>query len=103
MPQGSDGRRPTARAKGKVEMHETLYHFHAPETELEANAWLLNFLLRYNHMCSGSTTVDVWLANSGRFGLTLCDNSLGGRLMLSANGLKLADNGSTTAQPAHAC
>jgi hypothetical protein len=58
MPQGSDGRRPTARAKGKVErpfrtvkeMHETLYHFHAPETELEANAWLLNFLLRYNHM-----------------------------------------------------
>jgi hypothetical protein len=58
MPQGSDGRRPTARAKGKIErpfrtvkeMHETLYHFHAPETELEANAWLLNFLLRYNHM-----------------------------------------------------
>jgi hypothetical protein len=58
MPQGSDGRRPTARAKGKVErpfrtvkeMHETLYHFHAPQTELEANAWLLNFLLRYNHM-----------------------------------------------------
>ncbi|HZB99974.1 MAG TPA: IS481 family transposase, partial [Gammaproteobacteria bacterium] len=58
MPQGSDGRRPTARAKGKVErpfrtvkeMHETLYHFHVPETELEANAWLLNFLLRYNHM-----------------------------------------------------
>jgi hypothetical protein len=58
MPQGSDGRRPTARAKGKVErpfrsvkeMHETLYHFHAPQTEEEANAWLLNFLLRYNHM-----------------------------------------------------
>jgi hypothetical protein len=38
MPRGSDGRRVTARAKGKVErpfrtvkeMHETLYHFHEP-------------------------------------------------------------------------
>jgi hypothetical protein len=36
MPDGSDGRRPTARSKGKVERpfrtvkeaHETLYHFH---------------------------------------------------------------------------
>jgi type II secretory pathway predicted ATPase ExeA len=46
LPQGKDGRRVTARAKGKVErpfrtvkeMHETLYHLHAPETEAEANA-----------------------------------------------------------------
>lgn len=44
MPAGSDGRRTTARAKGKVERpfrtvkdaHETLYHFHQPETEEEA-------------------------------------------------------------------
>lgn len=41
QPKGSDGTRVTARAKGKVErpfrsvkeMHETLYHLHAPETE----------------------------------------------------------------------
>ncbi len=45
LPQGKDGRRVTARSKGKVErpfrtvkeMHETLYHLHAPETEAEAN------------------------------------------------------------------
>jgi hypothetical protein len=44
MPAGSDGRRTTARAKGKVERpfrtvkdaHETLYHFHEPETRLGA-------------------------------------------------------------------
>ncbi|NCA90171.1 MAG: transposase [Gammaproteobacteria bacterium] len=58
LPRDSDGRRPTARAKGKVErpfrsvkeMHETLYHLHAPETEAEANAWLLRFLIHYNGM-----------------------------------------------------
>jgi hypothetical protein len=74
MPQGSDGRRTTARAKGKVErpfrtvkeMHETLYHFHAPTTEMEANAWLLNFLLRYNHMQHRSephSRFEDWLEN----------------------------------------
>ncbi len=58
MPAGKDGRRTTARAKGKVErpfrsvkdMHETLYHFHKPQTEEEGNAWLLNYLVRYNEM-----------------------------------------------------
>lgn len=41
MPRGTDGRRTAARSKGKVERpfrtvkeaHETLYHFHKPETE----------------------------------------------------------------------
>src|SRR3984893_1501729 len=46
LPQGKDGRRVTARSKGKVErpfrtvkeeMHETLYHFHEPKDEEEAN------------------------------------------------------------------
>jgi hypothetical protein len=45
MPAGKDGRRTTARSKGKVERafrtikeaHETLYHFHKPETERQAN------------------------------------------------------------------
>ncbi len=62
LPAGKDGRRVTARSKGKVErpfrtvkeMHETLYHFHEPETEEEANAWLMNFLLRYNAMAHRS-------------------------------------------------
>ncbi len=43
MPKDSDGRRVTARSKGKVERpfrtvkeaHETLYHFHQPENEAE--------------------------------------------------------------------
>ena len=56
MPKGSDGRRVTARSKGKVERpfrtvkeaHETLYHFHQPETETEANQWLHKYLLNYN-------------------------------------------------------
>ena len=30
------------------EAHETLYHFHKPETEAEANAWPANFVSRYN-------------------------------------------------------
>lgn len=54
MPRGSDGRRTTARSKGKVERpfrtikeaHETLYHFHKPETEAEANRWLANYMTR---------------------------------------------------------
>jgi hypothetical protein len=56
LPRDHDGRRTTARSKGKVERpfrtvkeaHETLYHFHQPQTEAEANAWLFNYLLRYN-------------------------------------------------------
>jgi hypothetical protein len=52
-PRGSDGRCVTARAKGKVErpfrtvkeMHETLYHFHAPTTEEEAKVARQNKLL----------------------------------------------------------
>ena len=56
MPKGSDGRRVTARAKGKVERpfrtvkeaHETLYHFHTPRDEAEANLWLRRYLARYN-------------------------------------------------------
>ncbi|HCS65963.1 MAG TPA: IS481 family transposase [Cellvibrio sp.] len=58
MPRNTDGRRTTARAKGKVErsfrtikdMFETLYHFHEPETLDEANEWLRQYLIRYNQM-----------------------------------------------------
>jgi hypothetical protein len=74
MPAGSDGRRVTARAKGKVErpfrtvkeMHETLYHFHEPQDEAEANAWLLNYLIRYNageHRYEPHSRLEDWLQN----------------------------------------
>jgi hypothetical protein len=80
LPRGHDGRRTTARAKGKVErpfrtvkeMHETLYHFHEPQSEDEANAWLLNFLVRYNEMPHRSGThsrVDDWLQHLPAEGL----------------------------------
>lgn len=80
MPAGSDGRRPTARAKGKVERpfrtvkeaHETLYHFHKPETEAEANAWLVNFVNRYNekpHRHEPHSRIEDWLANIPESGI----------------------------------
>ena len=58
MPKGSDGRRTTARSKGKVERSfrtikdtfETLYHFHQPESLEEANEWFRQYLIRYNQM-----------------------------------------------------
>jgi hypothetical protein len=74
MPAGSDGRRTTARAKGKVERpfrtvkeaHETLYHFHQPETEAEANRWLARFITTYNrgdHRSEPHSRLDDWLAH----------------------------------------
>mgnify|MGYP003941001759 CR=1 FL=1 len=55
VPAGKEGTRVTARSKGKVERpfrtvkeaYETLYHFHKPETEAQANEWLFHYLLRY--------------------------------------------------------
>jgi len=72
VPRGHDGRRTTARAKGKVERpfrtvkeaHETLYHFHEPQTEAEANAWLFNYLLRYNdspHRSASHSRMEDWI------------------------------------------
>jgi hypothetical protein len=80
LPAGRDGRRPTARSKGKVErpfrtvkeMHETLYHFHEPQTEAEANAWLLNFLVRYNgmqHRAEEHSRMEDWLTHLPPSGL----------------------------------
>jgi len=85
MPQRKDSRKATARAKGKVErpfrtvkeMHETLFHFHKPETEREANDWLLRFLVRYNgmqHRSEPHSRLDDWLANQPEEGLrAMCD------------------------------
>jgi hypothetical protein len=80
MPAGSDGNRVTARAKGKVERpfrtvkeaHETLYHFHKPATEAEANAWLANYVSRYNdkpHRREAHSRAEDWLANLPEPGL----------------------------------
>ncbi len=74
LPAGKDGRRVTARSKGKVErpfrtvkeVHEVLYHFHKPESETEANQWLMNYLLSYNqqkHRAEDHSRVEDWLAN----------------------------------------
>ena len=72
LPRDHDGRRTTARAKGKVERpfrtvkeaHETLYHFHQPQTEAEANAWLFNYVLRYNdrpHRSEPHSRLEDWV------------------------------------------
>jgi hypothetical protein len=74
MPKGKDGRRTTARAKGKVErpfrtikeLHETLYHFHKPKDEEEANQWLINFVLRENereHRIESHSRIEDWSQN----------------------------------------
>jgi hypothetical protein len=85
LPKGKDGRRTTARSKGKVErpfrtvkeLHETLYHFHKPQTEEEANAWLHNFLLRYNdrpHRSEPHSRIEDWIKNLPSEGIReMCD------------------------------
>ena len=70
----------TARAKGKVERpfrtvkeaHETLYHFHKPDTEAQANEWLFRYLLRYNaqqHRSQPHARLADWLAHLPAEGL----------------------------------
>lgn len=46
--------------------HETLYHFHEPQTEAEANRWLARFVETYNrgdHRSEPHTRIDDWLAH----------------------------------------
>lgn len=80
VPAGKDGTRTTARAKGKVERpfrtvkeaHETLYHFHKPETEQQANEWLWNYLSRYNaqrHRSEKHSRLEDWLTHLTEDGL----------------------------------
>jgi hypothetical protein len=80
MPKGSDGRRVTARSKGKIERSfrtikdafETLYHFHEPESLEQANEWLHQYLVRYNNMLHREephSRKEDWLNNlpAGKF------------------------------------
>ena len=48
------------------EAHETLYHFHRPETEAEANAWLARYIDRYNgqpHRREPHSRIEDWMRN----------------------------------------
>ena len=65
-------RRTAARSKGKVERpfrtiketHETLYHFHKPKDEAEANLWMRRALVTYNngdHRAEPHSRVEDWL------------------------------------------
>jgi hypothetical protein len=80
MPKNRNGRRTTARSKGKVErpfrtikeVHETLYHFHRPKDEKEANQWLLNYVLRYNekkHRRESHSRIEDWTMNTDPSGI----------------------------------
>jgi hypothetical protein len=86
MPHGSDGRRVTARSKGKVERpfrtvneaHGTLYHFHTPHhfhkarDEAEANLWLRHYLARCNaqpHRSGRQSRAEDWSANLQEAGI----------------------------------
>jgi hypothetical protein len=80
LPALKDGRRVTARSKGKVERpfrtvkeaHETLYHFHEPENEVEANLWLRQYLLNYNdqkHRIEAHSRLEDWLRNLPKSGI----------------------------------
>ena len=85
LPQSKTGRKAAARAKGKVErpfrtvkeMQETLYHFHEPTSEEEANAWLRRYLLRYNtmqHRSESHSRLEDWLRNFPSSGIReMCD------------------------------
>jgi hypothetical protein len=85
MPQRKGSRKTNARAKGKVErpfrtvkeMHETLFHFHEPKDETEANTWLMRFLVRYNgmqHRSEPHSRMEDWLQNVPANGLRkMCD------------------------------
>lgn len=74
LPPAKDEGRTTARSKGKVERpfrtikeaHETLYHFNKPETEKEANEWLMRYLVNYNdndHRSESHSRREDWLLN----------------------------------------
>jgi hypothetical protein len=85
IPDGKDGRRKTARSKGKVERPfrtikeslETLYHLHQPKSLAEANTWLQNYLKRYNqekHRYEDHSRIEDWKHNLPSEGFrAMCD------------------------------
>ena len=71
MPKSTDGRRTTARSKGKIERtnrtvkksFETLFHLHQPKNIQQANEWLANYLRQYNdmsHRSESCSRIQAW-------------------------------------------
>ncbi|WP_116964764.1 DDE-type integrase/transposase/recombinase [Fastidiosibacter lacustris] len=71
LPKNKDGRRTTARAKGKVERtnrtikesFEPLFHLHQPESLEQANLWATNYLRQYNqssHRSEDCSRIKAW-------------------------------------------
>lgn len=85
LPDGKDGRRKTARSKGKVERSfrstkdslEPLYHLQTPQTLEEANIWLKNYLEDYNmgkHRIHNHSRLEDWKQNLPSAGYrAMCD------------------------------
>jgi transposase InsO family protein len=85
LPDGRDGRRKTARSKGKIERSfrsikeslETLYHLHPPQSLLEANEWLRHYLERYNdhqHRTEAHSRLEDWKKHLPKEGFqAMCD------------------------------
>lgn len=85
LPDGKDGRRKTARSKGKVERPfytvktslEPLYHLHPPQNLTEANEWLRNYLQSYNqekHRYENHSRLDDWKEHLPKEGFrAMCD------------------------------
>src|SRR5271167_5206716 len=49
-----------------TDAHETLYHFHQPASEEEANRWLARFIRTYNlgeHRSERHSRIDDWLGH----------------------------------------
>ena len=80
QPKDADESKTAARGKGKVERpfrtvkecHETLYHFHKPRTEEEANLWLHNYLIEYNnnkHREEPHSRIEHWIKNHSLEGI----------------------------------
>ncbi|TNF66843.1 MAG: transposase [Gammaproteobacteria bacterium] len=71
LPKDSDGRRTTARSKGKVERanrtfkddFESLFHFQKPESLKQLNQWLHEYIKNYNHKAhrrGGCSRYEYW-------------------------------------------
>lgn len=71
LPKGKDGRRTTARSKGKIERanrtvkesFEPLFHLHQPESLEQINTWARKYLLQYNDMLHRSekcSRLEAW-------------------------------------------
>lgn len=85
LPAGQDGRRTTARSKGKVERPfrtvkeslETLYHLHPPQNLKEANEWLRHYLKVYNegsHRYESHSRLEDWKTHLPSEGFrAMCD------------------------------